>query len=117
MTTPGIRILPALAFLATCLAIAGDAPPTARGSPFVTQLYDRCVQDMVRSTCMALPGRSGAPAARQGAVFVAGVGAVDAAAYWEIRQAGEAMCGIVRRACERDAASAQCRTAQALWRS
>ena len=118
MTLPGLRALPALPLLAACLAIAGDAPPRATAHPLFAQLHERCVQEMVRSTCMALPGRAGAPSAvRDGAVFVAGVGPVDAAAYWEIRQAGEAMCSVVRRACERDAASAQCRTAQALWRS
>lgn len=117
MTPPALRLLPALAGLAACLAIAGDAAPPSRPHPLASQLYERCVQDMVRNTCLALPGRGTSPAARQGAVFVAGVGAVDAAAYWEIRQAGEAMCAVVRRACERDAASAPCRTAQALWRS
>jgi hypothetical protein len=118
MTSFILRSPIALACLAGCMAIAGDAAPPTRANPLAAQLYERCVQEMVRSTCVALPGRSASiPAAREGAVFVAGVGAVDAAAYWDIRQAGEAMCGVVRRACERDTGSAPCRTAQALWRS
>jgi hypothetical protein len=48
-------------------------------------------------------------------VFIAGIGPVDAKAYRELRQSGEAMCSTVKRACLAEWDGAQCRTARGLW--
>ena len=68
---------------------------------------------MLKSTCQVMTG----PTAGNDAsvVFVAGLGAVDATAYRELRASGDAMCGTVLNACKRDWASPQCTTARGLW--
>jgi hypothetical protein len=87
----------------------------------VEQLTARCQDAMLREACVAQKDRSGllqrsaAPAASQ--VFVAGVGAIDAGAYNDIRAAGEAMCGIVRTKCNADWEGGACKTARSLWPS
>lgn len=48
-------------------------------------------------------------------VFVAGIGPVDAQAYRELRNSGDAMCSVVRTSCEKDWDAAQCKTARSLW--
>jgi type IV secretory pathway VirB2 component (pilin) len=72
-----------------------------------------CVEAMLRSTCQVM---TGPPASSTSTVvFVAGVGPVDAKAYRELRDSGEAMCGVLRKACVQDWNGTQCRTARGLY--
>lgn len=68
---------------------------------------------MLKSTCQVMSGPPAADAAS--VVFVAGIGPVDANAYRELRASGEAMCGVVMRACRDKWSGSQCATARALW--
>lgn len=68
---------------------------------------------MVRNTCQVMSGST--PGAAASAVFVAGVGAVDAASYRALRESGDAMCATVRQSCSGDWDAPACRTARALW--
>lgn len=68
---------------------------------------------MVRSNCSIMNGPQASTSST--VVFVAGVGPVDAQAYRALRNSGDAMCSVVRSACERDWDSAQCKTARGLW--
>lgn len=87
-----------------------SAPPEA-----VARLHNACVEEMIRSTCKVMSGPSSATVASS--VFIAGIGPVDAAYYRELRASGDAMCGVVRRACEADWNGPQCRTARGLYGS
>jgi hypothetical protein len=77
------------------------------------RVHAACVEAMLKSTCKVVSG----PEASSGAdiIFVAGIGAVNAREYHELRASGDAMCMVVRSACEKDWAGAQCVTARALW--
>jgi hypothetical protein len=68
---------------------------------------------MVRNTCQVMSGSS--PGAAASAVFVAGVGPVDAQAYRALRESGDSMCATVRQSCAADWEAPACRTARALW--
>jgi hypothetical protein len=104
--------------LAACLA-GGDAsnarattPVNAQASP----MYEACVAAMVKNTCSAMKDSSALSASpASGEVFVAGVGAIDAESYRQIRAYGENMCAHVRSACETASGGTQCRTAMSLW--
>ena len=106
----------------TAMVMAG-CEPMSRQVPAkqVEQLTARCQDAMLREACVAQKDRSGllqrgaAPAASQ--VFVAGVGAIDAGAYNDIRTAGEAMCGMVKSKCNADWEGGACKTARSLWPS
>jgi len=78
------------------------------------RLVARCTDAMVRDVCIAKRQSANAsPAASQ--VFVAGVGAIDATAYSEIRAAGEAMCGLIRTRCSEGWNDKACVAARSLW--
>lgn len=118
------------AALIGCRQAPGDQRDAALG-----RMHEACVNAMVASACQVMvgptPGRSQvepAPSggsARGGAgsapidaaptVLIAGVGRIDARAYRELRESGDAMCGVARAACERDWDGASCRGARALW--
>ncbi|WP_374675821.1 hypothetical protein [Ideonella sp.] len=106
---------------ATAAAVAQGAPavaPSAPAEPEVEALVGRCVQAMLQDVCGVKKDAGDGPAASRPAsseVFVAGTGVIDASAYDEIRQAGEAMCGVVRQRCAGGWDSASCRTARTLW--
>jgi hypothetical protein len=68
---------------------------------------------MVRNTCQVVNGNATGAAAS--AVFVAGVGAVDAQSYRALRESGDAMCATVRQACGTNWDAPACKTARALW--
>ena len=90
---------------------AGSAGPAPAAE--LERIHAACVDAMVRSTCQVMTGSP--PSSAAGVVFVAGVGPVDAKAYRELRDSGEAMCGVVRKACLDDWDGAQCRTARGLY--
>ena len=80
------------------------------------QLEAACIHDMVARTCKVMNSADRPPTAAPGeVVFVAGIGAIDAADYQQMYAAGEGMCAAVRQACERDWTSRQCQTARALY--
>jgi hypothetical protein len=106
---------------ASALTMAGCEPMARQVSTKqVEQLVARCQDAMLREACVAQKDRSSllqrtaAPAASQ-AVFVAGVGAIDAQAYNDIRSAGEAMCGMVKSNCSAAWEGGACKTARSLW--
>jgi len=106
---------------AALLTMAGCEPMArpAASSAQLEQLVARCQDAMLREACVAqkdsssLLRTSAAPAASQ--VFVAGVGAIDARAYNDIRAAGEAMCGMVKSNCSAAWEGGACKTARSLW--
>ena len=79
------------------------------------RMHAACVEAMVKSTCQVMTGPAASNAAE--VVFIAGVGPVDAKAYRELRDSGDAMCGTVRSACSKEWDGSQCRTARGLWPS
>ena len=106
------------ALLLLLLALAGCEPATvARSAPQrdLDRLVARCTEAMVRDVCVARrqSAADSTPAASQ--VFVAGVGAIDAGAYAEIRSAGEAMCGLVKTRCDQGWNDSACVAARSLW--
>lgn len=95
-------------------------------SALAQRVHARCVEQMLQSTCVAMRGAPAAASAaplstparadaRPSLVFIAGLGPVDAQAYRQIREAGEAMCNVALRACDANPGSDACRTAQSLW--
>ena len=94
------------------LALGGCSGPAAPPGQALVELSTRCVEAMVRSTCRALGSE---PAAGAGVIFVAGVGAVDANAYRQLRSSGEAMCAMAEQQCRAGWDSPGCRTARSLW--
>ncbi|HMC16112.1 MAG TPA: hypothetical protein VKI18_10800 [Albitalea sp.] len=115
----------ALSAAMACIAgsTAGQAQPAAAGAVVaagaaVARVYAACVAAMVQSTCSVQNDRSRRAAARPGeVVFVAGVGAIDAAGYRQLQAYGASMCSHVRQACTTAPNGAQCRTATRLWGS
>ena len=77
------------------------------------RLHTNCVEEMIRSTCKVMGNPQPLPGATS--VFVAGVGPVDAAYYLELRASGDAMCAVVRQACQADWDGPRCRTARGLY--
>jgi hypothetical protein len=90
-----------------------QAPATSA----IQLLVDRCAEDMVRQTCRVMGSGSDARVAEGTLVFVAGIGAIEASVYNELRASGDAMCQTVRRACISDWNGAPCQTARALYNS
>jgi hypothetical protein len=89
-------------------------PPEADARPAqLAQMHEACVSAMVRDACQAVIGS--APEVAADTVLIAGVGRIDARAYRELRDAGDAMCGVARDACNRDWDGPSCRSARALW--
>lgn len=94
---------------------AGCRPEPLPPRDDLAGLVARCVDAMTRDACLAQrDSRPDNPGAAP-QVFVAGVGAIDAQAYREIRSAGEAMCGLVRSRCERSWDDSACQAARSLW--
>lgn len=95
-------------------AAAGAAPIAKAG---VRALHARCVEAMVRSACVASKDHSAAAASTPASpvVMLAGVGAVDARFYAQLRSAGDGMCEILVQPCEQAWEGSACRTARALW--
>jgi hypothetical protein len=97
--------------LSACKPAAVE-PASGRGE--LQSLVARCTEAMVRDVCVARRQSANAsPAASQ--VFVAGVGAIDAKAYAEIRASGEAMCGLVQKRCGENWDGGACVAARSLW--
>ena len=80
----------------------------------IQRLQAQCEQAMVRQTCRVMQGTAAAAAAPGSVVFVAGVGAVDAAAYAQLRSDGESMCTQAASACRADWQGSACRSWRAL---
>ena len=102
---------------AVLLAQAGCQPvASAPATHELDALVARCVEAMTRDVCVAQRDSAAAnssPAASQ--VFVAGVGAIDAQAYSEIRSSGEAMCSLVKSRCTGGWNDSACQTARSIW--
>ena len=98
--------------LGLVLALAACGSPGDPPGQALAELSAHCVEAMVRSTCRALGSEAPAGA---GVIFVAGVGAVDAAAYRQLRSSGEAMCAMAEQQCRAGWDSPGCRTARSLW--
>jgi hypothetical protein len=130
----GLALLAACALVSGCHRGAGGgtaAPPAevegGRRPPaeWLDTLHARCVEDMVRQVCTVMRDAPvgapsgvppGAPAsAPEGVVFVAGLGAVEAGLYAELRAAGSGMCDQVRARCAADWSAPACRAARALY--
>ena len=104
----------ALALLAgACGERRAEEREAQRRQAAIDELTAACVEAMVRNTCQVVNGNS--PGAAASAVFVAGVGAVDAQSYRALRESGDAMCATVRQSCGADWDAPACRTARALW--
>jgi len=112
-----LRVAAAVLLLLTGALAHGDGHDAAGAQRArVERLYERCVDDMAKSVCSAMNDRTQKQTPAPGTqVFVAGVGAIDAASYARIRESGKTMCQQVRRACENDFHGAQCTTAVSLW--
>jgi hypothetical protein len=105
-------LLPAASGLALACGACSKTEPNAQQTQAIEQVNAACVEAMLRSTCKVM---TGPPSSSAGAVFVAGVGPVDAVAYRELRASGDAMCSTVKSACVKDWEGAQCKTARSLW--
>ncbi len=82
----------------------------------LSAIYSRCVSDMLASTCKVMGASTVKVTAKPGElVFVAGVGAIDAIEYQALYAAGDAMCTVVRQACQSAWEGAQCKTARRLY--
>jgi len=114
-TRAGRRLLGSASALAlVCCGQATTVEPDQAAR--VEQVYAACVEEMLRSTCKvsndSMPSAaSSAPAA----VFVAGVGQVDSASYQSLRDAGDAMCSLVRKSCTEAWSGSACLTSRTLW--
>ena len=102
---------------AALLALAGSKPvavaqASERGE--LDSLVARCTEAMVRDVCIAR-SQSLNPSSAASQVFVAGVGAIDAKAYAEIRSSGEAMCSLVKTRCSEGWGGSACIAARSLW--
>jgi len=106
-----------IAAAAATLSCSGRAPTDDEGAHAdeIRQFVAACSLEMLRSTCRVANDRSSSAAPAASSVFVAGVGQIDASAYQSLREAGEAMCGHVARACSGQWAGSACRTARSLW--
>lgn len=102
-----------LVALAACSPVAGRPDPAAQ----VDALVARCNEAMAREVCTVQRDEAAVsrPPATAAPVFVAGTGAVDAKAYAEIREAGQAMCSLVKSRCDGDWQGQACKTARSLW--
>lgn len=100
----------AVALLASCSRPTVDVQTQAKA------LFDVCVNAMVSQTCrvMQSAGQTLVPPGTT-VIFVAGIGAIDAALYTKLRDSGEGMCEHLRVVCEKDWAGEQCRTARTLY--
>lgn len=116
----GIRRSLTVLMAAVLLGI-GCAPATSdRGlvaavdSGQLDTLHASCMDAMIKSTCRVSSG--GAPSSDpEGAVFVAGVGQVDAASYRQLRESGDAMCTLMKQSCAENWTGVRCQTARSLW--
>ena len=95
--------------------------PSTAGTALLSDLenlHALCVKDMIASTCKvmgtATPADLLRPAKPGDLVFIAGVGAIAAADYQQMYEAGDAMCSVVRKACLDDWQSSRCQTARKL---
>lgn len=81
----------------------------------VARIVAACTEDMVRQTCRVMGAPNGAKVADGTVIFVAGIGAIEASVYNELRASGDAMCQTVRQACTTNPSGPACRTAKALY--
>lgn len=92
------------------------AARTSAPSPStLDRLVAQCAEDMVRQTCRIMGNATSAAVPDDTVIFVAGIGAIDAAVYNRLRADGEGMCETVRRSCELSWSGPSCRTARALY--
>lgn len=83
----------------------------------VERVHARCVSDMVRQVCRVMTGPAVQSLPADAVVFVAGLGAVQAVVYNELRASGDGMCAAVSARCRAEWHGAACKTARALYAS
>ncbi|MCW7540911.1 hypothetical protein OOT46_24115 [Aquabacterium sp. A7-Y] len=111
-----MKRLPVAAALVSALLLAGCGARSAEdqvNAEELARMEQACMAAMLKSACSVMSGPSVSASAE--IVFVAGVGAIDAKTYRELRASGEAMCGLIRESCQKDWNGQQCRTARGLW--
>lgn len=112
---PGLAIGLLLASIAALATQAWKAAPPAATEVELARIVARCAEDMVRQTCRVMGAPNGAKVADGTVVFVAGIGAIDASVYNELRASGDAMCQMVRKSCVSHWNGPGCKTARALY--
>jgi len=101
---------------ALTLVCCGQTTTEPDQSARVEQVYTACVAEMLRSTCKVTnDGTPRAASSPLASVFIAGVGQVDAASYQSLRDAGDAMCMLVRQSCTKAWSGSACKTSRSLW--
>ena len=99
-----------------CCGPASVEPDQLKQVVRVEKIYGACVEEMLRNTCNVTNDKTpNASTAPPQSVFVAGTGQVDAASYQRLRDAGDAMCELVRKSCTETWSGASCRTSRSLW--
>lgn len=109
-----LLLLSLLMTRASGLPWSGPSPEPAQLNMLVTQ----CQQDMLSQSCSVMQRTPAEPTVARPAedrVFVAGLGAVDGEVLAQLRDAGQAMCTLLRQRCEQDWSGAACRTARTLY--
>jgi hypothetical protein len=96
-------------------AAAAPAEPATSGRSALERIVAQCTEDMVRQTCRVMGNAAGASVPADTVIFVAGIGAIDAAIYNRLRADGQAMCETVRRSCTEAWDGPACKTARALY--
>jgi hypothetical protein len=81
----------------------------------IDRIVGRCTEDMVRQTCTVMTNPSGEAVAEGTVIFVAGVGAIEASTYNQLRADGASMCETVRKGCNENWSGSACSTARALY--
>lgn len=93
----------------------GNPLPIQAHEAQLNQLHAACNSEMVANTCQVMGLATVQLVSDSPPVFVAGVGAIAAADYQAMYEAGDAMCSVVRTACAADWDAARCQTARKLW--
>lgn len=115
------RRLVLVALVLTCFALLGPSSEQNNALSFqqleLQQLQDRCVQSMFENTCAVMGNApSSTKIIKPGTlVYIAGVGAMDAIAYQDIYQYGNAMCTTIVKDCVDNWSSAQCLIARKIY--
>jgi hypothetical protein len=111
------RRLATIALVTTAATLIGCRSAPAERAATLGRMHEACVAAMVASACQVVGGSAPADVVADAAptVLIAGVGRIDAQAYRTLRDAGDAMCGVARAACEREWEGASCQGARALW--
>jgi hypothetical protein len=107
-----------LVVLISWLFLQNKIPKQVVQTAQLDALHAACVADMIANTCKVMGTGSMSNAstlAPDSLVFIAGVGSIAAADYLKMHEAGDAMCSVIRGACEKQWDSSQCMTARKVY--